>query len=125
MQQTNRAIELFDRALTQPHLKPSEAGFIAQTYAQIGNLVKLEGVIEKLVTLVPDQPEPWYDLAALDTVLGKSDQALQNLRQSLDLDARRRKTNSTARNLLAEARKDHRFDPLRTLPAFQKIVPAN
>jgi Flp pilus assembly protein TadD len=91
----------------------------------MGNLVKLEGVIEKLVTLVPDQPEPWYDLAALDTVLGKSDQALQNLRQSLDLDARRRKTNSTARNLLAEARKDHRFDPLRTLPAFQKIVPAN
>jgi tetratricopeptide (TPR) repeat protein len=125
MQQTNRAIELFDRALASPHLAPGEAGFIAQTYAQMGNLVKLEGVIEKLVTLVPDQPEPWYDLAALDTVLGKSDQALQNLRQSLDLDARRRKTNSTARNLLAEARKDHRFDPLRTLPAFQKIVPAN
>ena len=104
---------------------PNEAGFIAQTYAQMGNLAKLEGVIEKLVTLIPDQPEPWYNLAALDTVLGKPDQALQNLSRSLEISAQRLKTNPAAHDLLAEARKDHRFDPLRTLPAFQKIVPAN
>ena len=91
----------------------------------MGNLTKLEGVIEKLVTLVPDQPEPWYDLAALDTVLGKRDQALQNLGRSLELSAQRHKTNSSTRDLLGEARNDHRFDSLRNLPAFQKIVPAD
>ena len=72
MQQTNRAIELFDRALANPHLTSSEAGFIAQEYAKMGNLTKLEGVLQKLVTLAPDQPEPWYDLAALDAVLGQT-----------------------------------------------------
>jgi len=123
MQQTNRAIELFDHAIADPHASATEIGFIAQTYAQMGNLPKLENAIEKLVTVVPDQPEPWYDLAALDAVLGKSNQSLLHLRKSIDLSALRLKTNSSARDLLQEARKDHRFDNLRSLPAFQQIVP--
>ena len=75
MQQTNRTIELFDRVLADPHVSYNVAGFIAQTYAKMGNLAKLETVLQKIVTLVPDQPEPWYDLAALNTILGKPDRA--------------------------------------------------
>jgi tetratricopeptide (TPR) repeat protein len=123
MQQTNRAVELFDRALENPHLDPGAAGYIANAYAQMGNLVKLEAVLEKLVSLVPDQPEPLYDLAALNAVLGKQDLALQNLRKSLDLSARRLKTNPAAKDLSLELQKDRRFDVLRNLPAFQQIVP--
>jgi tetratricopeptide (TPR) repeat protein len=125
MQQTNRTIELFDRALASPRLTAADAGFIAQCYAQMGNLLKLQGVIEKLTTLVPQQPEPWYDRAALEAVLGKPDQALENLSRSLELSAQRLKTNSSARDLMLEVRKDQRFDSLRNLPAFQKIVPPN
>jgi tetratricopeptide (TPR) repeat protein len=125
MQQTNQAMELFDRALANPHITSNEAGFIAQEYASMGNLAKLEGVLQKIVALVPDQPEPWYDIAALDVVLGKPDQGLQNLRKSLDLNARRLKTNPAARDLLAEARKDPRFNLVRNRPEFQKIVPPN
>jgi hypothetical protein len=125
MQQTNRAIELFDRALANPRISSSEAGFIAQTYAQIGNLSKLEGVLKKLVALAPDQPESYYNLAALDAVLGKQEEALQNLRTALDLSAKRLQSNLTAHDLLAEARKDNRFDSLRNLPGFLKIVPPN
>jgi Flp pilus assembly protein TadD len=91
----------------------------------MGNLMKLETVLQKIVTLIPNQPEPWYDLAALDTILGKPDQALQNLRQALDLNALRLKSNPTAHDLLSEARTDQRFNPLRNLPGFQKIVPPN
>ena len=36
MQQTNRTIELFDRALANPHISSSEAGFIAQDLCQNG-----------------------------------------------------------------------------------------
>ncbi|MGD0207748.1 MAG: DUF2723 domain-containing protein [Verrucomicrobiota bacterium] len=123
MQQTNRAIELFDRALANPHITSNEAGFIAQEYAKMGNLTKLEEAIQKIVALVPDQPEPWYDLAALNVVMGKPDQGLQNLRKALDLSAQRIKGNPTARDLLAEARKDPRFNSVRNTPEFQKIVP--
>jgi tetratricopeptide (TPR) repeat protein len=124
LQQTNRAIEFFDRALANPRLTSNEAGFIAQKYAEMGNLPKLEEVLQKIVVLVPDQPEPWYDIAALDVVLGKPDQGLQALSKSLDLNAQRLKTNPKARDLLAEARKDPRLDPVRNRAEFQKMVPA-
>jgi tetratricopeptide (TPR) repeat protein len=125
MQQTNRIIELFDRALANPHIASNEAGFIAQKYAEMGNLTKLEEVLQQIVTIVPDQPEPWYDLAALNVMMGRPDQGLQNLRKSLDLSAQRIKGNPTARDLLAEVRGDHRFDSLRNLPEFQKMVSPN
>jgi tetratricopeptide (TPR) repeat protein len=125
MQQTNRTIELFDQILADPHLSSNIAGYIAQTYAKMGNLTKLEAALQKIVILVPDQPEPWYDLAALNTILGKPDQAMQSLHKAMDLNARRLKSNSTAHDLLIEARKDPRFNSLRTLPEFQKMVPPN
>ena len=123
LQQTNRAIELFDHALANPHVTSNEAGFIAQEYAKMGNLAKLEEVLHKIVTLVPDEPEPWYDIAALNVVMGKPDQCFQNLRKSVELSAQRIKVNPAARDLLAEARKDPRFDSVRNTPEFQAIVP--
>jgi tetratricopeptide (TPR) repeat protein len=125
LQQTNRAVELFDLVVANPHVSSSEAGFIANKYAEMGNLTKLEVVLQKIVAIVPDQPEPWYDMAALEIMLGKPDQGLQNLSRSLDLSTQRLKSNPTARDLVAEARKDSRFDSVRNRPEFQKIISPN
>jgi len=89
MQQTSRVITLFDQALAEPGIPPDDIGAIAQFYAQTGNLPKLEDTLEKLAKILPKQPEPWYDLAALKTVLGKKDEALQDLHTSLDLSTAR------------------------------------
>ena len=114
------------RPLANPHISPNEIGVIAQFYAQTGNLPKLENARWKdLSPLLPNEPEPWYDLAAIKIVLGKTNESLQDLRTSLDLSAKRLKQNPKARDLLAEVRKDHRFDSLRNLPEFQKMVPPN
>ena len=123
MQQTNRVAALFDQALANTNIPPEGIGLIAQFYAQTGNLPKLESTLEILAKALPNRPEPWYDLAALKAVIGKNGEALQDLHTSLDLSAARLKTNSAARDLLAEARKDQRFDSLRNLPDFQKLVP--
>ena len=123
MQQTNRVVALFDQALANTNIPPEGIGLIAQFYAQTGNLPKLESTLEILAKALPNRPEPWYDLAALKAVIGKNGEALQDLHTSLDLSAARLKTNSAARDLLAEARKDQRFDSLRNLPDFQKLVP--
>jgi len=123
LQQTNRVIELFDQTLAMPNIPSEVIGVIAQFYAQIGNLPKLESVLEKLAAIIPNQPEPWYDLAALNAVLGKPNESLQDLRTCLDLNAKRLQRDPKARDLLAEARKDQRFAPLHNLPEFQKLVP--
>jgi tetratricopeptide (TPR) repeat protein len=125
MHQTDRIIGLFDQALTNPHITPNEIGVIAQFYAQTGNLRKLEGTLERLVAVAPNEPESWYDLAAVKVVLGQTNESLQDLHTALDLSAQRLKQNPKARNLLEAVRKDRRFDPLRNLPAFQKMVPPN
>jgi Flp pilus assembly protein TadD len=96
---------------------------MAEIAARLGDMTRLESLLQKLASLAPDQPEPHYDLAALDAILGKTSEALQHLQTSLDLNAKRLAANPSARDLLSEARKDPRFDTLRTLPAFQKIVP--
>jgi thioredoxin-like negative regulator of GroEL len=130
MQQTNRAMELlrnaaglFDRALANPTIRYQDVAVMAQIAGQLGDMTKLEVLLQKLVRLAPDEPEPHYDLAALDALLGRTSEALQHLQAALDLSAKRLATNSAAHDLLDDARKDARFNSLRNLPAFQKLVP--
>jgi len=129
-QQSNRAVELlrnavghFDQALANPHIGYADVAAMAQIAAQLADMPRLETLLQKLVSLAPDQPEPHYDLAALEAMLGKTSEALQHLQISLDLSAKRLATNPAAHDLVAAARTDPRFNALRNLPAFQKLVP--
>ena len=123
LQQTNRTVELFDQALASPNLKYADAATIASYYSQFANMPKLEQALVKLAALAPDQPEPRYDLAALQAYLGETAPALTNLKTALDLSAARIKADPTKRDLLAQARTDAHLNSLRALPEFQKLVP--
>ena len=123
MQQTNRAVELFDVALSRPEIKFGDTAAIAQYFAQLGNFAKLETTLKKMVSLAPDQPEPRYDLGALQAIIGNQAEALQNLKAALDMSVQRRAKDPKARDLVDAARTDDRLNRLRTLPEFQKLVP--
>ncbi|HEX7576522.1 MAG TPA: DUF2723 domain-containing protein [Verrucomicrobiae bacterium] len=123
MQRTNDAVALFDQVLTNSALSYNEVAVLAQLYGKMGNLNKLEVVLQKLAALSPGQPEVYYDLAALKAVLGKTGDALENLRVAMDLNAKRLQSDPRASDLAATNRSDPRFDALRSLPEFQKIVP--
>ena len=97
----------------------------SQVYSQIGNLAKLELALQKLVALSPNVPEPRFDLARLEATRGETDQAMKDLAISINLSSERLKTIPTARDLLAEARRDANLNSLRSLPAFHKLVPTN
>ena len=122
MQQSDRALKLFDVALARPEISVVDAQSIAQYCAQLGDLPRCQKAIEKLVALAPDQPEPHYDLAALDAVLGRSPAAMQELKTALDLNSRRLAADPKATDLLETARTDDRLKNLRSLPQFQKLV---
>ncbi len=122
LQQTNHAIELFDLALARPEIKANEAGTIAQYFAQMNNYPKLETALRKLVELSPDQPEARYDLAALQSLLGNNPEAFKNLGAALEQNARQRATNPAVHDLRAALPTDARFDRVRPLPEFQKLL---
>ncbi|MGA3269161.1 MAG: DUF2723 domain-containing protein, partial [Verrucomicrobiota bacterium] len=130
MQQTNAAVALFqsalplfDRVLAASNATYVNVAAMAQIAYQMHDLARLESALEKLGALAPDQPEPRYDLAALQAEVGKSSNAMENLQAALALNAKRLATNPSAHNLLNEARTDARFNSLRHLPAFQSLVP--
>jgi tetratricopeptide (TPR) repeat protein len=123
MQQTNRAVELFDMALARPEINFQQAAAVAQYYAQLTDYPKLETAIKKLVSLAPDQPEPRYDLAALQAITGDSAEALTNLKTAFDMSAQRLAKNPGAHDLKEAARTDNRLDRLRSLPEFQRLLP--
>jgi tetratricopeptide (TPR) repeat protein len=123
MQQTNRAIQVLDKAVSDPGADTGVLVNVAQQYAQMGNVPKLEATLERLVKLPAAGPEAWYDLAALKAGLGKSSEALAALKQALELSAERLQRDPKARDLLKEARRDARFDTLRQTPEFKNLVP--
>ena len=125
MQDTNHALELFDAALARPEVNLGEAQGVAQYLAQMGNYPKLETAIRKLVSLAPDQPEPRLNLAALESITGRANEALADLKIALDLGAKRRAGDPKSPDLVDSVRNDPRFAPIRNLPGFQKLVQTN
>ena len=120
--QNDKGFAIFDRILASPAVDYSEVAAIASICAQLNKLDKLEDALKKLVVLRPDQPEACYDLAALQSVLGKPDDSLKSLKVALDQSAARLRKDPKAANLLLTNQHDNRFDPERKLPAYQALL---
>jgi thioredoxin-like negative regulator of GroEL len=123
MQNTARALELFDLALNNSNISAGDVAQIVQLYSQLNNVPKVEVALHKLVALSPNVPEPRYDLARVEAIQGQTEPALKDLQAALEMSQARLKADPAASNLLAEARKDTILNSLRNQPAFQKLVP--
>jgi len=122
MQDTNRAIEILDRILNDPHVEANAVLAIATAYSTMNNYPKLEVTLEKLAKLSPESPEAWYDLASLKAHVGKSQEVIPALRRAIDLSAKRRATDPKARDLASEAQKNSEFISIRENPEFKQLV---
>ncbi len=125
LQQPDKATQTLDQVLNNPQADANAMLQVAQSYAQLSNLPKLEASLDKLVKLAPDSAEAWYDCAAMKVTLAKPQEALTALSRALDLSQKRHKQNPQdpkLRDLVAEVQKDARFDSLRQNPEYQKLV---
>ena len=124
LQQTNRAMELFNQAIDNPNIKYADAQAVAQFFGQLGNIAGFEKSLRKIIVLAPDAPEPRYNLASVEAVTGRTTEAMADLKLALDLNTKRLAANPTANNILNVVRNDPNINALRALPEFQKLVPA-
>lgn len=122
LKKNDQASQALDKVLNHPAVDASAVLQIAQQYAALMDYPKLEQTLEKLVKVVPGQPEAWYDLAALKASVGKTAEALPSLRQAITLGAARLKQNPKARDLAAEARNDARFAAMKNSAEFKELV---
>ncbi|MCC6823429.1 MAG: DUF2723 domain-containing protein [Verrucomicrobia subdivision 3 bacterium] len=121
-QQIERGLALLDSVVANPRVEAAVLMTVADLYKQMNNLPKLEATMTRMVQLLPANAEAWYDLAGLRGGLGRPTDSLTAISNAITISNARRATNSAALDLLAEARKDGRLNPLRNLPAFQKLV---
>jgi hypothetical protein len=66
-------------------------------------------------------PEGWYDLAGIESSLGKRAEAISALRQAILLSDRRHAADPGAKDLKAIAKDDPRFAPVRGTAEFQEL----
>jgi tetratricopeptide (TPR) repeat protein len=121
LQQMDRVIKVLDGVLNNTNAPASAVFGVAQAYAQMNNIARLEPALERLVKLTPNEPEAWYNLAATKAALGKNAEALQDLRQSLELNSKRLSAN-TNRDLRTEVEKDPRFNAIRATPEYKALL---
>jgi tetratricopeptide (TPR) repeat protein len=121
-QKPQLTLQLLDQVLSSPKADASVVWQIAQQLVALNDYQRLEVALEKLTQVAPGSREAWYDLAALKSILGKQAQALQALRQALQLNAEQRLRDPKARDLLAELQRDPRFNALRALPEFKALA---
>ncbi len=123
MRQPVRASQVLDKVANDPNADAGVLLKVAQQYAQMQNVPKLESTLEKLVKMAGAGPEAWYDLAALKASLKKSSEAVAALKKALELNATRLQADPKARDLRGDLRKDMRFDALRPTPEFKQLLP--
>jgi tetratricopeptide (TPR) repeat protein len=121
-QRADAAFQILDQLVARTNADAGTLLSVANAYVQLGQYQRVEPALLRLVALVPDSPEVWYDLASAQTALSKSNEAIRSLKTSIQLSNRRLAADPKASNLLALAPNDPRFLPLRALPDFQKLV---
>jgi tetratricopeptide (TPR) repeat protein len=121
-QKNDQAIQTLDQVLNDPKADATAVLQVAQQYAAMANYAKLEPTLEKLVKLTPEQPEAWYDLAALKANVGKTSEALAAAQKAFALSAQRLKQDPKAKDLAKAAQEDSRFANVRQNPEFKRMI---
>ena len=121
-QKTAPAIALLDRMTAPEKVATSTLMGAAQFYAQLGSVPKLEVILVKLVKALPENGEAWYDLAALQAVQNKNNEAIQSLTHAIDISNKRAEKQTGMKDLSQLATSDPRLQNLRQMPEYKKLV---
>lgn len=125
--QTNQAIQMVDVMLQSNSTDVNAMLFAAQMYNQTFQYPKAEQALAKYATLMGEHPEAWFDLAGMQALLNKTNEAFTSLKAALLYEAKRKAKEaggnpSSPHNLLELAKTDPRFGSLRSLPEFQPFI---
>ncbi len=112
---SNEAIQLLDALMASPTADARTLVSLAQGFGELGRPDRMEAALARYAALVPESPEAWYDLAAIQAAQGKAATASSTLTKAIALSDGRRTRDPEARDLRAQVANDRRFDPVRPL----------
>ncbi len=110
---SNEGVAVLDSLLAKPDSDLRTLASLAQAYQQLQRVDRVETTLERYARLMPDSPEAWYQLAAVQAVQGKSSSTAGSLRKAFQMSDARLSTNAAAANLRTQLTSDPRFDFVR------------
>jgi Tfp pilus assembly protein PilF len=122
--QAQRGVDVLAQTIQQPTINTTNLLMAAQFFNHLGSQEQLESALVVLTQKMPDSPEGWYDLAAVQA--SQRDRMVDSwatLAKALALDKQRRATNAAADNIYNRVAKDPRFTNVRRLPEFKAWQP--
>jgi tetratricopeptide (TPR) repeat protein len=120
-QQRDKAMTVLDQVLANPQVNAPALIALAQAYSQLGNAAKLEEALTKLTQMTPDSPEAWHDLAALETAMGKTSDAMKDLQRCVEESDKRLNRDRNAANFRVTLATDAAFNALHQTPGFERL----
>ena len=122
--QAQRGVDVLAQAVEQPSINTTNLLMAAQFFNQLGSQKQLELALVVLTRKMPDSPEGWYDLAAVQAAQrDRTADSWATLAKALALDKQRRATNAAADNIYDRVAKDPRFTDVRRMPEFKSWPP--
>ena len=120
--QNDRMLQVLDGIEQNPNASVPMITAVADAYNKLKQPQKLQGALEKLTRLEPDSPEAWYDLASWQASVGQDKEALQTLKKSLDLNAKRFAQNPKTTDLRTNLAADPHFAKLRETAEYKALL---
>ena len=122
--QTNAALQMLDQLLHFPSVEPGIMMGVASSYLRVGNLVKCEEAFQRLVQMLPNSSEVWYNLAIVQANRGETTQAVASLKKALGFNPEDLRKNPKALNLHDHLYQDASLAGLRQSSEFKAAFPA-
>jgi tetratricopeptide (TPR) repeat protein len=120
--QQAKAVEIVDQISANPDADAQMLTLAANAYAQLGQVAKIESALVRILKLVPNNPEGHYDLAAIQWMQNKTNEALESLRSALQQNAERLAKDPKAPNIYSNIAGDARFATLRGDPRVSNLL---
>ena len=122
--QAQKGTDVMANAVEQPSINTTNLLMAAQFFNHLGKQEQLESALVALTRKMPDSPEGWYDLAAVQAAQrNRTADSWASLAKALALDKQRRATNAAADNIHKRVMNDPRFTDVRRLPEFKAWQP--
>lgn len=120
--QPDQIVTVLDKLVANAKTDPTALIMAGNFYGQLGQLPRAENALLQLIKVSPQNPEGNFDLAAVQAMQSKSNQAVETLRTALEQNAKRLVADNKAANLYSNALNDQRFASLRGWTEFDRLL---
>jgi tetratricopeptide (TPR) repeat protein len=80
---SNEALQMYEKAYAFQRQSPQVLNKLARAYSSQGNYSKGLQCLTELKEIIPDDPEVYYNLACLNSRIGKIDEAVNNMQDAV------------------------------------------